>query len=216
MNGIEAHALEKRFGSVRALRGVDLAIGAGALVRVTGPNGAGKTTLLRILAGLTRPTTGEIRLGGNNPFGSAGIGVRGRIGFLGQSAALYGELTVTENLRFNAALHGVSEQRIAPLVSALDLEQVSNRPVQELSQGFRRRAGLARALLPEPAWLFLDEPWNGLDQAASQQLVGLLHAGQQAGRTTLVASHSNPEGTQEIAWDSVLLLEAGALSEVPG
>ena len=214
LSSIQASALDKRFGSVRALRAVDLQIGAGALVRVSGPNGAGKTTLLRILAGLSRPTAGEIRLGETSPFGTAGIEVRGRIGFLGQSASLYGELTVSENLRFSAALHGLAEDRIEPLLVALDLETVRNRPVQGLSQGFRRRAGLARALLPDPTWLFLDEPWNGLDESSSRKLVDLLRAGQTAGRTTLVASHTEPAGELAVPWDTVLHLDAGILTEI--
>lgn len=214
MNGIEAQALEKRFGTVRAVRGIDLSIEAGALVRISGANGAGKTTLLKLLGGLMRPTRGEVRLGGIDPFGRDAAGVRGRVGFLGPTAALYGELTLLENLRFIASLHGLSETRITAVVAALDLREVASRTVGTLSQGFRRRAGLARALLTQPAWLFLDEPWNGLDQAASERLEELLHAGCEAGRTTLVASHTEPSGSRSINWDQVIELSSGAVGEI--
>ena len=213
MNGIEARALEKHFGPVRALQGIDLSIEAGSLVRVAGANGAGKTTLLRILAGLERPTRGTVGLGGRDPFGRKAASVRGRIGFLGPTTALYGELTLRENLRFISSLHGLSEERTPQLLAALSLSEVGDREVRTLSQGFRRRAGLARALLTEPAWLFLDEPWNGRDRAAGEQLTHQLRAGREAGRTTLVASHAEPTGPGGVPWDRVLELESGRLRE---
>ena len=167
LSAVETEGLEKRFGRVRALRGLDFALEPGSLVRVAGPNGAGKSTLLRILAGLTRPTRGSLRVDGTDPFGAHAVRARAQTGYLGQSAGLYAELTVGENLGFNAELRGLPADSIEQAIESLGLESVRDLRVQTLSQGFRRRAGLARALLGRPALLLLDEPWNMLSQLFS-------------------------------------------------
>ncbi|MFI5315897.1 MAG: heme ABC exporter ATP-binding protein CcmA [Myxococcota bacterium] len=209
MSALEAAGVSKEYGAVRALDGVDLALEPGAIAVLRGPNGAGKTTLLRVLGALTRPTHGSVRVLGRDPFSSRDAAVRARLGFLGQDAALYGELTVEENLRFAARLRGAGEREIERAADALALGPVLDRRARTLSQGFRRRVGLARALLGEPAVLLLDEPWNGLDAASAERLSHLLESLRARGVAALVASHAS--ATQLPKVDRELVLERGRL-----
>ncbi len=211
MNAVETHEVAKRYGALLALRDVSLEISAGTLTLVCGPNGAGKSTLLRVLGGLTRPTTGSVRLLDRDPFGRDAATVRGKIGWLGTGAGLYTDLTVEENLEFAAALHGVERTRVAELIDRLGLSPVRARPARTLSDGYRRRTGLARALVHEPEILLLDEPWNGLDDEASNQLVTLLRELRDRGGTIVVAAHRAPAGA-DIA-NRVIPLESGRVVE---
>jgi heme ABC exporter ATP-binding subunit CcmA len=214
VKAIECRGLEKRYGRVRALAGLELAVPQGALLLVAGPNGAGKTTLLRILAGLTRPTRGELALFGENALGSGRAALRARVAYVGQESALYGELAVQENLAFAARLCGAPAERVAALVEELDLGAVAHRRVRELSLGYRRRAGLARALLAQPDLVLLDEPWNGLDAAAAARLTRRLEQSRAAGATALVAAHD--PGERARVFDGEIRLEAGRLAAGPG
>jgi heme ABC exporter ATP-binding subunit CcmA len=214
VKAIECRGLEKRYGRVRALAGVELAVPQGALLLVAGPNGSGKTTLLRILAGLTRPTRGELALFGENALGSGRAALRGRVAYVGQESALYGDLPVEENLAFAARLCGAPAERVAALVDEFDLAAVARRRVRELSLGYRRRAGLARALLAQPDLVLLDEPWNGLDAAAGARLTRLLSQSRASGATALVAAHD--PGERARAFDGEIRLEAGRLAAVAG
>ena len=189
MSAVELCDVGKDYGPVRALRDVSLSVAAGALVWLAGANGAGKSTLLRVLGSLTRPTRGSVSLFGVDPFAAAGAGVRGRVGFLGQDASLYGELSIAENLRFCARLRGVAETDLHRIASELELGPVLEQRVRTLSQGYRRRAGLARALLGAPSLLLLDEPWNGLDAESGERLTRLLVRLRDAGAVVLVAAH---------------------------
>ena len=208
MNALDAAGVVKEYGPVRALDGIDLALAPGSISLLRGPNGAGKSTLLRVLGALTRPTRGSVRVQGRDPFTSRDAQVRARVGFLGQSAALYGELTVEENLRFAAGLRGVDSAEIARALEEFSLAPVRSQRVRTLSQGFRRRAGLARALLGEPALLLLDEPWNGLDAASSTGLSRLLESLRGRGVAILVASHAAADLPK---FDRELVLERGRL-----
>jgi heme ABC exporter ATP-binding subunit CcmA len=185
---VEAVGLEKRFGPVAALRGVDLAVPAGALLAVLGPNGAGKSTLLRVLSGLARPSAGRVRVG---DAGADRRAARGRVGYVGHASLLYPELSARENLRFAARLHGVPDgaARAARLLAEQDLEAVADRPAAALSQGQSRRLALARALVHEPALLLLDEPFAGLDRAAAGRLAERLAALRAARRALVLVTH---------------------------
>lgn len=189
MSAVELSCVSKDYGPVHALRDVSLSVESGALVWLAGANGAGKSTLLRVLGSLTRPTRGSVSLFGVDPFRSAGAPVRARVGFLGQDAALYGELSIAENLRFCARLRGVAEAELHRIASELELGPVLEQRVRTLSQGYRRRAGLARALLGSPSLLLLDEPWNGLDADSGERLTRLLARLRDAGAVVLVAAH---------------------------
>ena len=210
---IQVEELEKHYGRVSALRGLSLEIQPGTVTLVAGPNGAGKSTLLRILAGLTRPTRGRVSIHGQDPFGRGAAASRGRVGFVGQELALYGELTVEENLRFMARLHGISFDGVTtgldPL-HELDLEAVAGQRVRTLSQGYGRRTSIARALLTRPEVLLLDEPWNGLDAEAARRLVALLAAERERGHTVVAAQHG--AGEHPGLFDRTIELAAGRLA----
>jgi len=210
LNAAELRGVEKRYGRTRALSDVDLELAPGQLYLLQGANGAGKSTLLRVIAGLARPTKGSVRVLGANPFRSAEAVVRARVCFMGADPGLYAELTVRENLRFCARLLGIAQERVEACLAAIGLAQVADRPLQQLSFGFRRRAGLARALLSEPELLLLDEPWNGLDDAASLRLAQQLELVRTTKRTALVAAHS--VGPFQALFDRCLRIDRGRVS----
>lgn len=209
---LEAVGVTRRFGWRWALRGVDLAVSRGRPLALLGANGSGKTTLLKTFAGLLRPTGGEVRLDGK-PLASH---ARGRIGLLGHEPLLYPSLTVRENLRFYGRLFGLPrgriDSRLSGLAETLGLAGRLDEPVRALSQGFRQRAALARALLHEPEVILLDEPFAGLDLEAAERLeamVGALCAadgGAKPGRIVLFATH-DPARARAIAKEAAVLAE---------
>jgi heme exporter protein A len=203
---VEAEGLEKRFGAVTALRGVDLDVPRGALLAVLGPNGAGKSTLLRLLAGLARPTAGRLRVG--SPARDRRE-ARRRVGYVGHATLLYPALTARENLRFAARLYGVADP--APVVERLlaeqDLGGVADRRAGALSQGQARRLSIARALVHDPEIVLLDEPFAGLDRAGAGRLAARLAALRAGGRTSVLATHDLARAA-ELA-DFALVLREG-------
>src|SRR5215472_11358468 len=166
---LEARDVYKYFGDLVALKGVGLRLAPGDSVLLWGPNGAGKTTLLRVLAGLARPQQGDVRFAGrslrHNPVAS-----KPSIGFASHATLLYGELTARENLRFFGRLFGLKEleKKIDAALDLFALAEWADEPVRGLSRGLLQRATLARAFLHEPRFLLLDEPFTGLDAAATE------------------------------------------------
>jgi len=168
---LEARGLQRSFGRVRILRGLDLTIREGEALAVVGPNGAGKTTLLRILAGLMRPTAGQIRVLGQ-PLEHRSAQTRGAIGLLSHQSLLYDDLTLLENLTFVARLYGLDRPREVA-ETALKQAGLGDRAEElprRLSRGLLQRAAIARALLHRPKVLLLDEPFTSLDAAAADRL----------------------------------------------
>ncbi len=164
---LEARGLQRSFGRVRILRGIDLSLSAGQTLAIAGPNGAGKTTLLRLLAGLMRPSAGEIRVLGE-PLTQSGAAGRRAIGLLSHQSLLYDDLTLFENLVFVARLYRLNHPAAAAraaLEAAGLAERASDLP-RRLSRGLLQRAAIARALLHQPKLLLLDEPFTGLDAGA--------------------------------------------------
>lgn len=187
---IDTHSLTKRFGPHEALIEIDLHIGAGERVILVGPNGAGKTTLLRMLAGLTRPTSGRIHLAGieldrMNPT------VRRHVGYLSHRSLLYDDLTVEQNLAFYARLYSVSdsEARIEVLLDQFDLSVRRHHLVRTLSRGMKQRLAIARAVLHRPSLLLLDEPYTGLDPLATDLLNVHLRELSARGCTIVMSTH---------------------------
>ncbi len=187
---IELRGLRREFGERVALREVTLAVAPGETLAVQGPNGSGKTTLLRVLAGLLRPSAGEVRvLGCELP--REGWRLRGHVGWLGHDALLYRDLSARENLRFAAALHGLdpdpAEQRIGSLLDAVGLARRGDDRVRDYSRGMVQRAAVCRAILHEPGLLLLDEPLSHLD-AEARELVEPLIGGSPE-RTRVLVTH---------------------------
>jgi heme exporter protein A len=173
-----------------ALDGVDLDLPAGTFLTLVGPNGAGKTTLLRMLAGLSRPSGGELRVLGVVP-GPSAAALRARIGLVSHESQLYADLSADENLRFFAALYGVPdpESRIDSALAQVELRGRRADPVRVFSRGMTQRLSIARALLHEPSLLLFDEPTTGLDDRAVGILVDLLAALHGGGRTLILTTH---------------------------
>jgi heme exporter protein A len=168
---LEARGLGRSFGRVRVLRDVDLTLAPGEALAVAGPNGAGKTTLLRLLAGLMRPTAGEIRVLGR-PLASDAGQARRALGLVSHQSLLYDDLTLLENLIFAARLYGLARPReaaIAALESAGLAERADESP-RRLSRGLAQRAAIARAMLHQPRVLLLDEPFTALDATSAERL----------------------------------------------
>jgi heme exporter protein A len=201
---VQVEGLSRHYGEREALSGVSLSLQEGQTLVVFGPNGAGKTTLLRVLATLLRPHAGDVRvLGCSIPDRS--WAVRGRIGLLGHEPLLYRELSVRENLRFHARLHGVTEERVELLLERVQLHARADEPLRLLSRGMVQRAAVARAVLHDPELLLLDEPRSNLDPAAVELVEPLIGAA--SGRTHVICSHDPGGGLAEA--DVVLGLRDG-------
>ena len=194
---LEAHDLAAQRGHARLFSGLSLAVEAGEVLVITGANGTGKTTLLRMLAGLSAPAAGEIRWNGSvvGPFDA---GFRAASAFAGHHPALKDELTAEENLASLVALEGEALPREA-IGEALDnvaLSRQRSLPARVLSQGQRRRIGLARlSLLPRPLWI-LDEPVTALDAAGAELLARIVAGHLAKGGLAVAATHA-PLGLPE-------------------
>jgi heme exporter protein A len=193
---IEVRDLVKSFGPRAALAGVDLSVDTGEFVTLVGPNGAGKTTLLRILATLTRPTSGTVRIAGMDP-GREGVRIRRHIGFLSHRTLLYDDLTAEQNLQFYGRMYDLGDggsQRIEMLLKRVGLETRRRDLVRTFSRGMKQRLSVARAVLHSPHLLLLDEPYTGLDPVASQSLSDLLVSLADEGTTVVLTTHDLSRG----------------------
>jgi heme exporter protein A len=200
---IEVRKLYKRFGNKTVLRGLDFQVAQGEFVALLGPNGAGKTTFLRILASLSRPTLGEVRIAGLGlPHQAAAV--RRRLGVVSHLPLLYGDLTAEENLRFYGRMYAVDalDRRIGEVLALVGLETRRRDLVRTFSRGMQQRLAIGRAVLHDPQVLLLDEPYTGLDQQACEMLDGVLRqvildntprvtldVAQGLGRTVVMTSH---------------------------
>ena len=176
----------KQFGRFAALRGGSAVFAAGRLFAVVGDNGAGKTTLLRTLAGLSKPTRGEVSVLGSSDLNE----VRHEVGYMAHPSLLYDEMSGMENLRYFAQLYGIHDDaRCVEAISAVGLDPTLVRPVGQYSQGMRQRMSLARALLNRPQVLLLDEPFSNVDMRSAREMVELLGRLRDEGRTIFVVTH---------------------------
>ena len=191
---IETVGVVRRFGRRRAVDGVSLQIRSGECLALFGPNGAGKTTLLRLLAGLLRPSEGEVRVLGKSL--RSDVALRGRIGLISHQSMLYDALTVRENVAFAARMHGVQAVDAAT-DSALEKLGLVGReltPVRALSRGWQQRVSIARAIVHDPAVVLLDEPYTGLDVAGATALTQLLRSLRDSGAALALVTHQVDEG----------------------
>ncbi|MDZ7266848.1 MAG: heme ABC exporter ATP-binding protein CcmA [candidate division KSB1 bacterium] len=187
--------LTKSYGSFHALRGISLQVAAGECVSIFGPNGAGKSTLLRILAEITRPTSGEIFIHGQ-PLRDRPLSARRQLGVIGHQTFLYDDLTAAENLQFFARLYDVPARhdRVRAVLAEVGLDKRAHDRVRAFSRGMQQRLAIARAMVHDPGILFLDEPYTGLDQHAAGMLTQWLQKLRSARRTILLVTHDLQQG----------------------
>ena len=174
---IEIEGLTKRFGGFTAVDNVSFSVARGEVLGFLGPNGAGKSTTMKMLAGFVTPSAGTARIMGHD-VQSDSVAARRALGFLPEGAPTYPEMTVTAFLRFVARIRGYGgkelEARVAHAVELTQLAGVRLQPIETLSKGFKRRVGLAQALLHNPPVLVLDEPTDGLDPNQKHEVRGLI------------------------------------------
>lgn len=207
---LETRGLVKRFGrgndAQTAVAEVSLHIEKGIVYGLLGPNGAGKSTTLKMLAGMLRPTGGSILFDGH-PWRRDDLY---RIGSLIEEAPLYPNLSARENLRVRTALLGLPEARIDEVLRTVGLADTGKKRAGRFSMGMKQRLGIALALLPQPDFLILDEPTNGLDPIGIEELRELIRRFAENGITVLVSSHILPE-IQHTA-DAIGIITEGRLA----
>lgn len=200
---LELRGVGHAYGARVVLAGVERVLEPGRSLGLLGPNGSGKSTLLRCIAGLLRPRAGQVLVDGQDSCELA-LAERARVAYAGHRPLLWGGLSARENLVLCAGLYGIDVGAADAALAAAGLEDHAATAAASLSQGQRQRLALARALLPEPALLVLDEPHSGLDEASSARLDALLE--QTRGSVTLIlATHERARA--ERLCDELMQLE---------
>jgi ABC-2 type transport system ATP-binding protein len=208
---IEVQSLSRFYGTHRAVDDVTFSVGENTVVGFLGLNGAGKTTTLKVIAGLLTPSAGSVRIDGVD-MTSASVDFRKRIGFLPETPPLYTEMTVTDFLMHVGQLRGMTRdqvnERLPDVISRCQLEGQEQRVIAELSHGFRKRVGIAQAIIHRPKLVILDEPISGLDPV---QIVEMRKVVQNLATesTVLVSSHILGEISQTC--NRILVLVDGRL-----
>ncbi len=207
---IEVEGLTKSFGDHLALKGIELKVEKGEFLTVFGPNGAGKTTLIKVLATLSKPSAGRVRVGGLDLRDSA-VEIRRKIGVVTHQTFLYDDLTAFENLRFYGRMYDVPnlEERIHEVITMVGLASRLHHRVRTLSRGMQQRLSIARAVIHSPSIMLLDEPETGLDQYATSMLSEVLDALNGGDRTVVMTTHSLERGLA--MGDHVVILAEGKI-----
>jgi len=204
--------LEKAFGTVHAVRGVDLRVEPGEILVLLGQNGAGKSTTLRCAGGVLRPDAGAIRFGDLSLPGDVDA-VRRRLGVVSDQARLYGRNTAVEYLDHFGRLYGVAEpersRRIAALLERFDLVAEQGRPLATFSRGMAQKVALIRATLHAPDWLFCDEPTSGLDPVAAAEMRAYLAEQRDRGAALVVTTHIL--GEAELMANRIAIMRQGRI-----
>ena len=208
-NIVEARGATKDFGTVQAVKGVDLSIAAGELFGLIGHNGAGKSTLFKMMLGLIPITSGEILLDGEKVNGPRFRETRRKIGYLPENVVLYDNLTGIETLYFFADLKAVPRKDCPALLEKVGLSHAASRRVREYSKGMRQRLGFAQALLGTPRLLFLDEPTTGLDPGPIRDSHPIPPALRDHGVTMVLTSHILAEIQERV--DRLAIMEGGLI-----
>lgn len=207
---LEARKIGKRFGPFEALSNVDLQLERGEKVLILGPNGAGKSTLCRILALLSKPSSGTLLFKGERVSGDIGKAYKSVLGYLSHRTMLYSHLSAEENLLFFASLHQVRDsKKIHEMMDAFGLSPEKRRLAGTMSRGMQQRLSIARLLLTDPEILLLDEPFTGLDPDGARQLAEAIYGQGRGDKTVLTVTQDLREcpGSAE----RVLILKKGRI-----
>lgn len=174
---IKVKSLTKSFGPIHAVRGVSFDAHHGEVLGFLGPNGAGKSTTMKMITGFLEPTSGTVEVNGHDVLENP-LAVKRSIGYLPEGAPAYGEMTVKSFLHFIADVRGLSgsyrQKRIDEVVDIINIKGVIDQSIETLSKGFKRRVGIAQAILHDPNILILDEPTDGLDPNQKHEVRNLI------------------------------------------
>jgi ABC-2 type transport system ATP-binding protein len=188
---IETHQITKRYGDFVAVDGISFRVEPGQVLGFLGPNGAGKSTTMKMIAGFLAPTSGSAKVCGRDVSVDP-IAVKRVLGYMPEGAPSYGDMTPLQFLRFSAEIRGLTagerERRLDDVVERLHLDDVLQQPIDTLSKGFKRRVGLAQAILHDPAALILDEPTDGLDPNQKHEVRSLINT-MARDKTIVVSTH---------------------------
>jgi len=211
---LAATQIGKFHGPRPVLRGVSLQVASGEFVALLGANGAGKTTLLRILATLMRPDSGALTIGGVDALAQPNQ-ARAQVGLVSHAPLVYPDLSAQENLWFYGRMHGLKDNELAAraedALRRANLWLRRNDLARTFSRGMLQRLTIARALLPGPTLLLLDEPFTGLDQASAANLSSLLRELVEQGRAVVMATHELGRGLEGVT--RAVILKSGQVCE---
>ncbi len=211
---VEARALVKQFASLTAVDDITFSVERGEVVGFLGPNGAGKSTAMKIISGFLEPTSGEAFIDGHNSHRDA-IAARRQLGYLPEGAPAYADMTVGAFLSFVAAMHGLSKKqandRLAELIERVHLAEVWNQRIDSLSKGFKRRVGIAQALVHDPDVLILDEPTDGLDPNQKHEMRSLIRA--IASRKAIIISTHILEEVEAVCSRAIIIARGRMLAD---
>ncbi len=188
--GVSFADVSKRYGTRDVLRNISIDIVPGETLAVLGPNGAGKTTMFKLILGLTRPSSGNVRFADDDPASGHFVQMRRHIGFLPENISFHDMMTGREALKFFASIKAVSADECEGLLNLVRLQDAADYRIRTYSKGMRQRLGFAQALLGAPKLLLLDEPTTGLDPALRQSYYSILGRLRQSGVTIILSSHS--------------------------
>ena len=209
---IRLEGLTKTYGKFVAVDNIDLHVPRGAMFGFLGPNGAGKTTTLRIIAGIMRPTTGRIWLGGDDVVADP-MAAKARLGFIPDRPFLYEKLTGAEFLRFVAGLYRqdgeVVEKRIDELLDVFELSQWKHELIESYSHGMRQKLIISSALIHRPECIVVDEPMVGLDPKAARLLKDIFRQFVDRGGTVLMSTHTLE--VAETMCDRISIIQTGKI-----
>lgn len=210
---IRTENLTKEYDGFKAVDNLNLDVKEGEIYGFLGPNGAGKTTTILMLLGILRPTRGRIYLL-EQELTKNFLSLKGRIGVVSEKQYLYKEMTAGEYLDFFADLYGVKDKKkkIDQLLKSVSLLEVKNRKLGAFSRGMQQKLGFARALLPDPELLLLDEPVSGLDPAGIKQIRNLIEKENKKGRTIFISSHLLSE-VEKLCREVAIINEGKLLAE---
>ncbi|MCF8389818.1 MAG: ABC transporter ATP-binding protein [Bacteroidales bacterium] len=191
-NIIEVRNLVKKFGDFTANDNLSFDVRKGEIFGFLGANGAGKTTAIRILCGLSFPSSGEIKIDGLDVYTQREL-IKRRIGYMSQKFSLYEDLTIFENIRFFAAIYGMSrseiKQRTAELLDRLNITHAKNRLIRDIPLGWKQKLAFSVAVFHNPVLVFLDEPTGGVDPITRRQFWELIYESALQGITVFVTTH---------------------------